>query len=186
MIRDDIVHFIDTIFIDFCKRLYTYCDPITGKQNAVDFPYCCAQASNIISSFLSVSTGYEFKTIGMTSSYRITHFWCKCEALDLVIDITYFQFDDDWCMGLKDEFAQCKRDPDELDTLLKAKTRYHYTIDEYREYAFPFFENRLATYSPTNLIVSSNENYFLNYESFFDFFVRYINTIRRKQDLVYM
>lgn len=186
MTRNDIIHFIDTIFIDFCKKLYMYRDPITDKKNIVKFPYCCAQASNIVSSFLSIATGIDFRTVGMTNSTKITHFWCECCVLDLVIDITYFQFDLDWCNGLKDEFCYYKRNPSELDELLKTKTMYHYTIDEYKKHFNPFFENLLQTYAPTNLNVSPNESYSLNYESFFMFFNRYIDTILNKEDLVFM
>ena len=162
--------------------MYSYSSPEDETINSLLFPVCCAQASNIISSFLSCVTNYNFRTVGATNFTNSTHFWCICDELDLIIDMTYFQFDSD-CGTIKKLLINRDLSPDELDDLLLDKIKIHYTIEEYKKEFYPFFSDLIVQYAPSNLSIASDEDYSLSYHSFFSFFDKYIERIINKEDL---
>lgn len=182
MNREDIISFLDDIYLDFYKKMYSYSSPEENTINTLLFPVCCAQASNLISSFLSYVTKYNFRTVSATNFTNHTHFWCICDDLDVIIDMTYFQFDSD-CGTIKNQLIDRELSPDELEDLLFDKTKFHYTIEEYKKEFYPFFIDLIEQYSPSNLSIAPDENYFLSYRSFFSFFDKYIERIIYKEDL---
>ena len=99
MVQKDIEHFINEIYFDYCLFLYKYeWESIYTdngytlcENNSLNFPYCCKFASNILSTYLSLVTGYDFHNYAIKMPI-LEHSWVECKELSLIIDITGFQY----------------------------------------------------------------------------------------------
>ncbi|MDE7121969.1 MAG: hypothetical protein K2O42_07405, partial [Oscillospiraceae bacterium] len=93
--------------------------------------------------------------------------------------VTGFQFDNDLCMGKKQEMLKHTMEINELKTILNGKKPYLDTIDNYRQKFCPYFDDVIEEYHPNNLQIELDKEYFLTSESFFDFLSKYIEKFRK-------
>lgn len=165
MKREVVCCFIRNIYLPFCQNLYYYA---TEKKDCYEdsifcFPDCCKLASNIMSTFLNITTDGDFQCL-YSKSAKYPHSWCQSNNLNIVIDITGFQFDDDVTKGKKIyRFHASKYTEDELQVEL-ANREYIYTLEEYRKKRFEYFIESPIKISDTP--IGDNAEYFLTPESF--------------------
>lgn len=100
MNKIEIETFLKSIQVVFCQYLYKYKYKFEIESNVhfnnkknwcrLEYPFCCKLASNIISSYLTIHSGYTCKCV-YTLNFS-THCWCECEELGMAIDYTGLQY----------------------------------------------------------------------------------------------
>ncbi len=193
MNRETIVDFISDIFVPFSLLLYEK----SNKNEAIDceaefddedymieptfsYPDCCKLASNIISTFLNLVSDEHFDCCYSTQA-RYSHSWCQSNNLDIVIDITGFQFDDDIFRKSKfHEIHQKKYTEQELQDILNTRD-YIFTISEYRKRRMEYFLSPCSKIPDTVLMKSG---YSLDRDSFLSFLDSNFETFKRNEELM--
>lgn len=93
--RQLIERFCEDIKVEYSLFLYNYkapCKLANGKEY-LQFPFCCYESADIITSFLQMNFGDEFQYI-CTTRGNVPHGWTayEDEKENFVIDFTAFQF----------------------------------------------------------------------------------------------
>ena len=167
MNRETIVKFIKEIFIPFSVELYKASkvdDPET-EDKTIYYPDCCKLASNILSTFLNLLTDAVFECSFSEAKY--VHSWCCSNGMDLVIDVTGFQFDEDlWNNRSKlDKFHNTELSLQELVHELNNRT-FIFSLSEYKTHRKEYFITEIHTIPDTPV---TKKDYSLTAESFFRF-----------------
>lgn len=168
MKNGEIISFINEIYIDYCLFLCNVkwevkiddCNYI--EQCTLNFPFCCKMASNIISSFLSLVTNYSFECHSI-KMHMTEHSWAQCDDLDLIIDITGFQFNS--INQVKKLFSNYISEVNDIKEFL-SQQKFIYNFCEYRKIIPQVNQNNSYIIDNTSL---SKDKYYLSYASFFEF-----------------
>ncbi len=164
MKRETIIGFIKEIFIPFSVELYKASkvyDPET-EDKTLYYPDCCKLASNILSTFLNLVTDAKFECSFSEAKY--VHSWCSSRILDLVIDVTGFQFDEDlWNNRSKlDKFHNTELSIQELEHELNNRA-FIFSLSEYTIHRKEFFIIEIQTIPDTPV---KKKDYSLTVDSF--------------------
>lgn len=94
--REVIEDFCDEIKVDYSLFLYNHKVPCKygNKKEYLEFPFCCKVSANIITSFLQMNFGEDFRYMCTTRGI-VPHGWTVYNNRDeyFIIDFTNFQFD---------------------------------------------------------------------------------------------
>ena len=181
MERKQIEDFIQSIFLSFSLKLY-HESQVTDEygDTLFSFPDCCKLASNILSTYLNIVTDGDFKCV-YSSSAKYSHSWCQSDSLNLVIDITGFQFDDDIYNKPKlSIFHEAKYSDDELRKEL-AERKFVYTIEEYIKLRCEYFMFPSVIINDT---VIQNKEHCLSIDSFFSFLCNNFTSFTKNLDII--
>ena len=167
MKRKAIIEFISEIFIPFSVELYKASkvdDPET-EDKIIYYPDCCKLASNILSTFLNLVTDAEFEC--SFSGAKYVHSWCFSNRMDLIIDVTGFQFDEDlWNNQSKlDKFHKTELSLQEVENEISNRT-FIFSLSEYKVQREEYFTIEIHTIPDTPV---KKRDYSFTVDSFFRF-----------------
>lgn len=84
------------IIEDFCEEIKHYYWSFLCKKKPQDFPFCCKESADLVTSFFNAAFGGGFEYIATTRPGAFNHAWTYgcIENEEFIIDFTAFQFDD--------------------------------------------------------------------------------------------